>query len=491
MSGRDPNPDPNQGPNDPDPPDRSPPGDGPGRGPPDTPGRGPPEFVKARRAKQAVERTLRRKKHVHAVAVGRKVVRGKMTDEMSIIVHVTDKVPEDEVKEEDRIPRRIKVAGEGAVKTDVKESPIPTMDSTSVQPPRHTAHRPLVGGTQIAREGSGSWGTMGCILETAAGNIRLLTNRHVVSETDAGPTVGDNVVQPVNTAEVVGHVEEWSTLSTTESNTSDSALLSLATGITASNHFLTAGPMGPPTTVAVGDTCVILGARTYGKAAEVVELYYTGSVQSAEGNVYEYINLIRFEGSQGDSGDSGAIWGVYDDATNQLHPAGLHFAGGRLAIPWSALEDTHGELTPPSAASVSDWTSVATSDLTEIMPYELRTGDRAILRCIAARYGDPTAPTEETIELYDGPIVNGDPTGTVIGTKTIQSAWGVPTEIEFRGLEETLGTGTHTVTLASTYGSDEEYTIELVEPTEHRWYGTVTNTAGEVIADATVNAYRN
>ena len=67
--------------------------------------------------KEKHEGELMNKDGVTGVAVGNKVIGGKKTEELSIVVYVIEKKPVSELKEEDVIPREIE-----GVRTDVVES---------------------------------------------------------------------------------------------------------------------------------------------------------------------------------------------------------------------------------------------------------------------------------------------------------------------------------------------------------------------------------
>lgn len=450
-----------------------------------------PEFETVRDAKRAIERRLRGKANVHAVSVGPKIVGGEATDALAIVVHVETKVAEDELEERDLVPPRINVAGRDPIPTDVRESELPSSDSASARPLRQTAHRPLLGGIEIGPTGPASYGTLGAPVETADGSVRLLTNRHVATTITGEPNADEWISQPTDDDDHVATLAEWSAMDSSATNQADSALLEPVDGVSVANHIASVGPVGSPEAAVLGETYLFSGRRSGVRAARVTDVDYSGAV-NYDGTVFSFEELVAFA-PVSQSGDSGAVWGRYDATTGEFHPVGLHFAGSdrrALAAPWSALESEHGELSPISTNNTSI-TPVQTTNATEVVPVALETGDRAVLRCLATRYGDPASPTSETIELYAGGVESGTPTGDVIATAETDAAWGTPEIVEFRALESTLGLGTHTVTIQTAYSGVDEYDLEITTPSEHRLYGTISNTDGEVLADAAVDAYGN
>jgi len=70
-----------------------------------------------RRVKEMHEAELMKKDGVLGCAVGYKHIGGKKTDELSIVCYVKDKKPEEEIRRQDIIPKKIE-----GIPTDVVES---------------------------------------------------------------------------------------------------------------------------------------------------------------------------------------------------------------------------------------------------------------------------------------------------------------------------------------------------------------------------------
>jgi len=129
------------------------------------------------------ERKVLRKKNVVGVGIARKVVAGRDTDEMCVVVFVERKVPVDELRRRDVIPKAVK-----SVKTDVVE----TGRIVALQS-RTSRIRPAPGGVSIGHYRITA-GTLGVVVRR--GGVRhVLSNNHVLAnENRAQP--GDAILQP-------------------------------------------------------------------------------------------------------------------------------------------------------------------------------------------------------------------------------------------------------------------------------------------------------
>ena len=119
---------------------------------------------------------------VHAVGVGDKLTGGERTDETSIRVYVSHKLPLAQIPPEERVPAEIE-----GVRTDVVEMAMPTLDQTPGIPAGTERedtkeYRPVRGGTQLKLNGGSGPGTLGCVLTvTSDSRVIALTNHHVVT----------------------------------------------------------------------------------------------------------------------------------------------------------------------------------------------------------------------------------------------------------------------------------------------------------------------
>lgn len=150
------------------------------------------EVEHASAAKAQVEADLFAIPGVHTVGIGYKRVGGKLTDEVSVVVYVDQKVPVDQLAPGWRVPASIEVWGADRepVQTDVVQRPraveYPHLPDGSLA----TRIRPVPGGRAI--EGGLGGGTLGgWVWDDLNDGPVLLSNNHVL-----GGTVGANVFQP-------------------------------------------------------------------------------------------------------------------------------------------------------------------------------------------------------------------------------------------------------------------------------------------------------
>jgi len=144
-----------------------------------------------RKARAAAER-LFRKLGVVSVEVGSKVVKGKKTKTLAIVVGVRKKLPKVLLKRRDLIPDIIK-----GMFTDVIEvGEIRALTNPSETDPadHQRRRRPLVGGISIGHKAV-SAGTLGFITYDEDGNNILVSNCHVLANS-GDCSIGDSVLQP-------------------------------------------------------------------------------------------------------------------------------------------------------------------------------------------------------------------------------------------------------------------------------------------------------
>ncbi|HYN89200.1 MAG TPA: hypothetical protein VER55_11745 [Ardenticatenaceae bacterium] len=146
---------------------------------------------------------------VHAVGIGRKVVNGRVTEDLSVRVHVVQKVAHSFLPPAYHIPSQI-----DGIPTDVVESPpafiaatesqAPTAETAAADVPgcstdRFQRQRPLIAGISSGHFNV-SVGTLGYFCRsTRQGDdpdkVFVLSNNHVYADVNQGH-VGDNLLQP-------------------------------------------------------------------------------------------------------------------------------------------------------------------------------------------------------------------------------------------------------------------------------------------------------
>jgi hypothetical protein len=275
--------------------------------------------------------------NVNGVGVGQKIAAGRLTDETALRVYVTEKVPVELLKKEERIPAEI-----GGVIVDVV--PIGEVHFLT----HMTRERPARGGDSISdcRTTYISAGTLGYpFIDNVDGKRVILSNTHVMAgfddETINYASVGDLIVQPGTydwgscTNDVIATLKRWHQYKLTPSwNKIDAAIAEIITSADVVNDIYVIGPpVGTRalTNADVGSTVVQKNGRTtqYTQGT-VVDIAYDTSTMTTIHN-----HSIRFEDqilvapiggvAVSDHGDSGSL--VLDMSNVAV---GLLFAGTSL-----------------------------------------------------------------------------------------------------------------------------------------------------------------
>lgn len=333
---------------------------------------------------QSVRDELESLPHVVGTAVGKKRVNGRKTDETCVVVFVDEKLAEAQLSNEEIVPETVDCDGE-TLTTDVQQvGDVTALTVEPAQEPERTERmRPAPGGISIGHPEITA-GTMGSVVvETEDGEAVVLTNAHVAAP--EGASEGDPILQPgpedggererserdprratersdggdrpegpQSSSEIssdggsegdeIGELREWSEISTTEPNRSDSALVSVdPDDIDA--EILGIGPLVDFSEPDIdADEEYTKSGRTTGVT--------TGELRGRDTRI-EVGGFgpepVIFEGvdtftSMGDPGDSGSLIGIGD---GELTATNLLFAGSddaTIAIPTSSLFEEHGEL---------------------------------------------------------------------------------------------------------------------------------------------------
>lgn len=151
-----------------------------------------------REAKTRFGRDLLELPSVHGIGIGRKRVNGQKTDNLAIIVHVYNKVPEHRLEPSERIPAKLRFVStregrEISVLTDVREvaPPRPEVECGACRADFESKTRPTPGGYSIGLvdEAGGTLG--GWVWDDLNDEIVLICNEHVL-----GSDTGTTVIQP-------------------------------------------------------------------------------------------------------------------------------------------------------------------------------------------------------------------------------------------------------------------------------------------------------
>ena len=123
------------------------------------------------------------RRNVVAVGVGYKEVGGRLTDEPSVVVSVTKKMPEAQLSPDDIVPKTL-----DKVRTDVQETGVIRAFQS-----RTDKWRPAPGGVSCGHIDITA-GTIGCLV-LRGGELFILSNNHVLANMNAGQQ-GDPILQP-------------------------------------------------------------------------------------------------------------------------------------------------------------------------------------------------------------------------------------------------------------------------------------------------------
>jgi hypothetical protein len=304
---------------------------------------------------ESVRDDLESRANVVGTCLGERRVNGQPTGEEVVIVLVSRKHPSDRINNEDLIPETVKIDGQDA-KTDVQEIGEPRIQAVETQPverrPDRTRRwRPAPAGVSFGHPETTA-GTLGSPpLLDEKGNTVVLTNAHIGAPIGVA-SKGDPVYQPGpadggTEEDTLGELREWSEISQTEPNTTDSALVTVDREVM-KNTILEIGPL-----VGIEDDTPNMRA-THTKSGRTTGVT-TGDQRGYDARVKVrgyYDEPVVFEGvgvfsPMSAGGDSGSLIGIERD--DGFHATHLLFAGSdrtTLGIPLSAVQDEHGVLKP-------------------------------------------------------------------------------------------------------------------------------------------------
>ena len=135
--------------------------------------------------KNSVQYNLMKKKNVTGVGIGYKETKGKVTDQLSLVVLVTKKEESSQLSTKDIIPSEI----EGVI-TDVKQ-----VGKIVIHKPRTDRWRPAPPGVSMGHQYITA-GTFGAVVRDNGTNKKLvLSNNHVLANSNSAHQ-GDSIIQP-------------------------------------------------------------------------------------------------------------------------------------------------------------------------------------------------------------------------------------------------------------------------------------------------------
>jgi hypothetical protein len=285
---------------------------------------------------------------VQGLAVGKKSVKGRQTDELVIVVYVDRKRPRDKVR--NPVPRRITIPGIGSVETDV-------VAIGRVEPEQFTDRvRPAMPGCSVGHHAMITMGTFGLLVRGQAvqGGLNaealgpasfVLSNSHVLAQSGLG-SHGDIVIQPgpgdVDGSDgVIAKLERWIPFNFTKQswpNLVDAAIAKVvrANSVTNSIREIDVIPVNVSTQILEGMSVHKVGRTTDLTEGTVIETscwlkikYATTSSTPAEVRFTDQVRCTRFT-MMGDSGSA--------VLNRQNEVVGLHFAGSTSASFFNKIE---------------------------------------------------------------------------------------------------------------------------------------------------------
>ncbi len=142
-------------------------------------------MAQVRQAKGAHTQNLLKRRNVVGVGLGYKVSAGGATDELSLIVSVTRKMPPDVLSQKDMVPQRL-----NGVRTDVVE--LGVIRAFDLGP--RDRWRPVVPPGVSVGHHRITAGTFGCLVRRGD-QVFILSNNHVLADVNGGEA-GDAILQP-------------------------------------------------------------------------------------------------------------------------------------------------------------------------------------------------------------------------------------------------------------------------------------------------------
>ncbi|QLG49454.1 hypothetical protein [Natrinema halophilum] len=326
----------------------------------------------------SVREDLESTENVTGTAFGLKQTREEgITDREAIVVYVEEKRPEEELADEDILPKELDIDDE-TYKIDVQESgdvkmleqamrpSEPPMEMAEAEPEleaippslsRKEKWRPAPAGVSVGHPDVTA-GTLGTPpLRTTDGRTVFLTNSHVAADSgDASD--GDDVYQPGtydggSSSDVIGTLVEFSEISTSGNNTTDSALVEVRPDHLQSDIFELGSDLRAFTDAEIGERHTKSGRTTSVTNGKCTARNATFNVGFKHGTA-RFVGLDVFE-PIASGGDSGSLIGV--ERPDGFYGSSLLFAGSSsltLGIPMDAVQQFHGRLEPMTGRELVD-----------------------------------------------------------------------------------------------------------------------------------------
>jgi hypothetical protein len=311
-------------------------------------------FEKIRRTKEKVENSLLKKGNVVGVGIGRKITKGKITDELSMRIYVEKKKAKSQLSSRDLISGEVE-----GVKTDIIEVGKIRFQQCN----QKTRKRPAFGGDSVGSCHSTTYGyimagTLGCVvIDNTDGERCILSNNHVLADVDTDTTsrasVGDPLVQPgtldggtcATTADRIATLKRWIPF-TSGNNLVDAAIGEIITDSDVSYQIgCDLGTIAGIRELTEDDVDVLqvqkCGRTTCYTTGTVMDIDVTALVGYERGGTEETYRFVHqiFLTDMSDGGDSGSI--ILD---MEMNAVGLLFAGSDTVTVASPIQTVFNEL---------------------------------------------------------------------------------------------------------------------------------------------------
>jgi hypothetical protein len=228
-------------------------------------------------------------------------------------------------------------------------------------------------------------GTLGCLVQNAAGDLFILSNNHVLTRSNRA-TIGEGVVQPglidvgcaMILADVVADLSDFVPLDFGGGITAaDAAIAQVRAGaVDTSGSILNVGPLSPNTVGAfIGQNVKKSGRTTgltFGQVGAIdvsVNVSYSKSCGRRGTMTASYVGQVRITpGTFSDGGDSGSC--IVEDVANSPRAMGLLFAGSSSSTIANPMDDVLNALNvtmvggdPPPPPTTGSITGTVTSSV--------------------------------------------------------------------------------------------------------------------------------
>lgn len=331
-----------------------------------------------RRLPDDVESDLKGRANVRGTGIGpKRTDKEGITKEESVIVFVSKKQKEADLDDADIVPERVEIDGT-EYRTDVQEvgdvQMLELQESEQEMPPdvqgdvdvreipesmnRTERWRPAPAGVSVGHPDITA-GTLGTPpLRAADGSLVFLTNSHVAAKA-GDASVGDDIIQPGSfdggsaPDDVIGTLKEFTEISTSGDNESDSALVEVEPDHLQTDIFELHEDLRGFEEAEVGRLHKKSGRTTGVTLGKCVARHANFDVGFGDGTA-RFVDLDVFQPLAA-GGDSGSLIGYEQE--DGFYGTSLLFAGSSrvtLGIPMDAVEDEHGKLMASTSQDLAE-----------------------------------------------------------------------------------------------------------------------------------------